>query len=147
MNTWVIVINNDKYLVSDAVRGISRFKLSENITEATLMNGDTKQDVEGRVKDTLDNCMCGWEVVAYEEAVKAYKEKHYFNLEGKEYKWGKYVDIKEALEYAQSGGTVCYEYNGEEHFIFGNVPQSIRTDIIFKAKFRLVEDLDTMEVK
>lgn len=135
---WVIVIQGSDYY-TNALKEAHSLKSDKNFHDAVVYENMSKEEVEEIARKITLGCRCFWWVSSYEEALKDYEKRTYVDPETKKYKWGKYLDIKEALKEIQEGYIVGYTFEGENWFFEdGRLPDLIRTDVIMKATWREV---------
>jgi hypothetical protein len=112
----------------------------EDIADAKVFENITKDEMYKIGKELFKNCRCIWLVLEYERALKEYEARVYVTISGIKYKWGSFIDIREALRMAREGHKVAYTYNDKYEFILDGKIGSLDPDIIINAKWRTILD-------
>lgn len=138
-NKWIIVVQGDCYYTHATKNNLIR-GLDPNFEDAIIYENETKEEVNKIAKEIYKDCRCFWWIESYDKELIAYIKRTYVDVDTKKYKWGRYLEIIEALKLAKDGVIIGYQYDNASYFIEdGKLPDYLSTELIINAKWRVIE--------
>ena len=132
MNEYVIEIQNDSYYTPNF---LSNGKLDYNINNAIIFKSSTKESIREIGKSLLFNIGCMWRVVEYDEALEKYNNKYFVTINGIKYKYGDYLDVKQAIIDVYDGNDVACIIGNKIKKLEKSI-DNISTDMILNGTFK-----------
>lgn len=135
MNKYIIIIQGDSYY-NEKYNKTGIFEI--DIKKAQQFN--SKEEAEKIAEKELKNCRCFWFIKTYEEAYKDFYNKHFIEINGIEYKYIRYLDVKEACKLMKQGKLILYNNDYITEILNKNT-ETIPVNYVLNGTWILIEEV------